>query len=221
MSIVDKINEIGEIINSKIAVPSILIEHIILIVLIVGLNRFIFDGPYMYKESLISLLFLYLFNWFVFRITGALFGWFDFFQILTPLKCMAILLTITVILSFIFPRYEFINHTDTVNGIRLSNEEMAAKCDDSKWIVSFDYEVNQAYLSQHNLPMQTSKGWEHFTVSGNTEQAKIMAQNMINIRLEYHPEFKYISHTIGLTYMPRKYCQENGYSLDFSEPKEY
>jgi hypothetical protein len=224
MSIIDKINEIKEKIDNRFTIPFLplfLVEHIFLVILIVGLNRFVFDGPYLYKESLMSILILYCFNWFVFRITAALFGMFDFFQILTPLKCLTLLFITTVILTMLFPKHEFIRNAEKINNIQLSDEEMASNCNEAKWTLTINYEIDQAYLFKNNLPMKTSKDVDFFTVTGNTEQAKIMAQKIIKTRLKFHPEFKYVSCDIGLIYMPRKFCQENNYGLRWSITEAY
>jgi hypothetical protein len=86
----------------------------------------------------------------------------------------------------------------------LRPEELAKDCVDAKWLLEVHYEKG------------LTTDMDKFYITGNTESVKCQVDKIIS---EYKADTKrkYILNYLTLYYMPRRFCQEKGYDLYWSE----
>ena len=182
-------------------IPKPIRDAIILIPLIIAFNT-AYDGPYLHKQSLLTLVFLYGFCWLIWRLVLACFGFYTIPEMLQP---VGFLMFSFVILVFMIMNF----HYKMDKGDGISSEVMASNCPDAIWNVHINYDYNEGWLHAS----------DSFCVTGNTKTAEEEATKGIEEWSKEHPKFKYVHHDLYLNYLPRKFCQEKDYPLSLSEIK--
>lgn len=190
MSILDEVETI----------PRALLDAVIIIPLMISFN-FLADGPYWWKENIIVLIMLYSVNWFAFRIILTPFGFYGGIELLQPVRLFALSCFLWWGVVHFYPDYKWSGDQD------VSTEDMASDCPQAKWTVHIQYAYNKGYLH----------GSDSYHVVGNTETAKIKAQENVDSFFRINPTYQYESHSLILYHLPRKFCQEKRYSLKWSE----
>lgn len=179
--------------------PKFILEAFIIIPIAIIYNR-IADGPFMSTIGIFGLLFLYGFIWFVFRIVAAAISWglYSFRNLLSPIIFMALIFFINFS-SLLFFNKNLMKQPDT----GLSQEELAKDCNYAKWLLEVHYEKG--------LTTDVDK----YYITGNTESAKSQVDKII-IPYKTDTKRRYILNYFSLYYMPRRFCQEKGYDLSWS-----
>ena len=180
-----------------------IIDAIILIPLAIIIN-IMADGPHIWNESILALLMLYGFLWFIWRIGLGITRLYSFKELLQPIIFMASIFVLMIIVTSVFPNYKI----NRQNDIGMTTEEMASNCPQALWSVTVHYEDGLTY--GHS---------KAYTVEGNTETAQKKAKDIVDVFLELHPSYEYMSHDLGLYYLPKQFCKNNNYSLKWSETK--
>jgi hypothetical protein len=188
------------ILNNIKYCPKFILEALIIIPIAIIYNK-IFDGPHMLLVGFWGLMFLYGFLWFVFRIIAASVSWglYSFRSLLSPIIFMALIFFINFS-SILFTGENLMKQPD----YGLTQEELAKDCNDAKWLLEVHYEKG--------LTTDIDK----FYISGNTESAKCQVEKIIK-EYKSNKNNKYILNYFSLYYMPRKFCQEKGYDLSWSD----
>jgi len=161
------------------------------------------DGPYLWDETLLMIVALYSVHWFIWRIILGGFGWYNFGEICQPIVLLAFAFILAVTLGLLFPSYDIDYRVDK----DMSVDEIAMNCPEAKWWGRLNWE---------------EPGWKcnsiRFEVVGNTATAYEKAQIFVDTFMEKHPSYTYEGHWIYLYWMPRQFCRDNKYSLDWSDP---